>query len=127
MSTDDGALTAALAGLPDRLDRLFVTAQDGERFVLSTDSARNIVDIVREWLRMRLTTPAQMQGWNHNIDSMPTEGRFEALAAHAEVFRHLPNEVWVIIPKNGRMFVPYAWRPAPAPAHEKALTQEQDA
>lgn len=58
--------------------------------------------------------------WNHDIDAMPAEGRFEALSAHAEVFRHLPNEVWVIIPQNGRMFVPYAWRPASLmPAQEQ--------
>lgn len=40
-----------LAGLDERLDRLLLTADDGGRFVLSTESAKNIVAIVREWLR----------------------------------------------------------------------------
>jgi hypothetical protein len=42
-----------LKGLDERLDRLFLTADDGNRFVLSTESAKNIVGIVREWLRTR--------------------------------------------------------------------------
>lgn len=40
-----------LAGLDERLDRLLLTADGGGRFVLSTESAKNIVGIVREWLR----------------------------------------------------------------------------
>jgi hypothetical protein len=51
----ESTLTAALAGLPDRLDRLFLKASDGERFTLHIDSARNIVEITREWLRNRLS------------------------------------------------------------------------
>jgi hypothetical protein len=43
----------ALAGLDERLDRLLLTASDNCRFVLSTESAKNIVGIVREWLRSK--------------------------------------------------------------------------
>lgn len=53
-----------------------------------------------------------LDGWRFDIENMPKEGRFEVLSAQPEVFRHLPNEDWVIIPQNGRMFKPYAWRPA---------------
>jgi len=42
-----------LAGLDGRLDRLLLTASDNSRFVLSTESAKNIVGIVREWIRSR--------------------------------------------------------------------------
>lgn len=48
--------TDPLAGLDERLDRLFLSDDRGVRFVLSTDSARNIVAIVREWLRTRTST-----------------------------------------------------------------------
>jgi len=41
-----------LAGLAERLDRLYLTStEDGRRFVLATESAHNIVGIVREWIR----------------------------------------------------------------------------
>lgn len=41
-----------LAGLVERLDRLCLTStEDGRRFVLATESASNIVEIVREWIR----------------------------------------------------------------------------
>lgn len=42
-----------LDGLAERLDRLFLNSDSNERFVLGTGSARNIVAIVREWLRVR--------------------------------------------------------------------------
>lgn len=42
-----------LAGLVERLDRLCLTAKDGSRFILSTESAENIVGIVREWIRAK--------------------------------------------------------------------------
>lgn len=58
-------------------------------------------------------------GWRLDTENMPTEGHFEALGAQPEVFRHMPNEDWVIIPQNGRMFKPYAWRPAAAPVLPK--------
>ena len=41
-----------LAGLVERLDRLLLTStEDNRSFVLATESARNIVEIVREWVR----------------------------------------------------------------------------
>jgi hypothetical protein len=42
-----------LVGLDGRLDRLLLTAIDNGRFVLSTESAKNIVGIVRAWLRSK--------------------------------------------------------------------------
>lgn len=43
-----------LAGLAERLDRLCLTStEDGRRFILATESAHNIVGIVREWIRSR--------------------------------------------------------------------------
>jgi hypothetical protein len=47
----------ALAGLNERLDSLLVTAQSGDRFILSSDSAKNIVGIVREWIRTKVAPP----------------------------------------------------------------------
>jgi hypothetical protein len=53
--TDTSTVRAAidpLAGLAERLDRLFLTStEDNRRFVLATESAQNIVEIVREWIR----------------------------------------------------------------------------
>lgn len=48
-----------LIGLAERLDRLLLTASDNSRFVLSTESAKNIVEIVREWLRCAALTAEQ--------------------------------------------------------------------
>lgn len=42
-----------LAGLHERLDRVLLTATDNSRFILSTESAKNIVGIVRAWLRSK--------------------------------------------------------------------------
>jgi hypothetical protein len=47
-----------LAGLDERLDRLLLTASDNNRFVLSTESAKNIVGIVREWIRSKGGMPS---------------------------------------------------------------------
>lgn len=41
-----------LMGLDERLDRLLVTDEAGQRFILSTKSAQNIAAIAREWLRV---------------------------------------------------------------------------
>jgi hypothetical protein len=40
-----------LVGLAERLDRLLLTANDNGKFILSTKSAKNIVEIVRVWLK----------------------------------------------------------------------------
>lgn len=41
-----------LMGLDERLDRLRVSDERGQHFILSTKSAQNIAAIAREWLRV---------------------------------------------------------------------------
>lgn len=68
--------------------------------------------------RMQKRKPEQARkrlasdGWNRDIKTMPTKGRFEVLRVYPDVFLHLPGESYVIEPQSGRMFVPAAWRPA---------------
>lgn len=56
--------------------------------------------------------PATLRPWNTDITSMPTEGRFEVLRVYEEAYRHQPDKTVVIEPRHGRMFTPFAWRPA---------------
>lgn len=60
-----------LVGLDERLDRLLLTASDNNRFVLSTESAQNIVGIVREWLRVKSQVPAPC--FDSTTDWLPIE------------------------------------------------------
>lgn len=50
--------------------------------------------------------------WNFDLSAMPKKGHFEVLRVYPEVFRHMPEEIYVIVPATGRMFVPSAWRHA---------------
>jgi len=59
--------------------------------------------------RDRLNAPS----WNLDLTKMPTTGHFQVLRGYSEVFRHMPDQLYVIEPMNGRMFVPLAWRPMP--------------
>lgn len=62
-----------LVGLDERLDRLCLTEKDtNNRFILSTESAKNIVGIVREWLRVK-GGPAATAGWQP-IETAPRDG-----------------------------------------------------
>jgi hypothetical protein len=53
LNAAQGPVADPLAGLDERLDRLLLTASDNNKFVLSTESAKNIVGIAREWLRSK--------------------------------------------------------------------------
>lgn len=55
---------------------------------------------------------ATLRPWNTDISAMPAEGHFEVLREYREVYRCMPDEKYVIEPSSGRMFVPFAWRPA---------------
>lgn len=59
--------------------------------------------------RDRLNAPS----WNTDLTKMPITGHFEVLRVYGEVFRHMPDQLYVIEPMKGTMFVPTAWRPAP--------------
>lgn len=59
-----------LAGLDERLDRLLLTSNENERFVLSTESAKNIVGIVREWIRGHGAAQASVNSGVCNVCSL---------------------------------------------------------
>lgn len=48
--------------------------------------------------------------WRRNLTTMPKNGHFEVMRVR-EVFRHVPEKLFVIEPDTGRMYVPTAWRP----------------
>lgn len=70
VSQNAGEPIDLLEGLDDRLNGLLLTAEDGNNFVLSERSAKNVSGIVREWLRAKIATA--MKAVNKPFDVMET-------------------------------------------------------